>query len=209
MKGILVCVLCVVVSSVLIDSDSWFDKTCKISRQQSANAGGLIGYRYVSADLLWIDTIQYIGDNENAKERFKKFYPYIKQIVDMDPHFTYAYLFGSSILIWQLKRSSDAMELIKTGINNNPDYWPLNLYLAAFTYFKANEFKKMVVYLEHAVNMENHPAMLERILGNIYEKIGEIEKARILWWWMWYNTKDIENKKYAERKLKERGFWYQ
>lgn len=216
MVKILLCIFCIILSVNLIDSDTWFNKEWKIPLQKSVSseapsffAGSIVGFRNISTDLLWIDTIQYIGNNENSKEGFKKFYSYVKQIIALDPHFTYAYLFGSSILMWQLNRSDDAMEIIKEGIANNPDYWQLNLYLAAFTYFKANEYKKMVVYLEHALNIESHPPMLERILGNIYEKIGEIEKARLLWWWMWYNTKDIENKKYAEKKLKERGFWYQ
>jgi tetratricopeptide (TPR) repeat protein len=224
---VFLCIIGVIVASVLIDKDVWFNENCNKILQKgiytvsknvqpesernapSVFAGGLIGYRYLSADLLWIDTVQYIGNNKNSQEGFKKFYYYIKQITSIDPNFTYAYIFGSSILMWQLYKTDEAMEVIRSGIENNPEYWQLNIYLAAFTYFKSNEFKKMVVYLEHALAMENHPAMLERILGNIYEKIEENEKARQLWWWMWYNTKDIENKKYAGKRLKEKGYWYQ
>lgn len=199
----------------MIIRDGWCQNLVKSKNQikeQKDNKtddilASIFGIRTIAADFKWIETIQYIGDIINEKGNYGKFYPLLKQVVKFDRNFTSAYLTGSAILIWQLNRDKEGMEFIQDGIRNNPNYWQLNLYLAAFTYYKAQEYKKMIIFIEEAVKREGHPSVLERILGNFYVKTNEMQKARILWWWMYYNSNDAKNRKYAEENLKKYDFW--
>ena len=159
-----------------------------------------------------MNVVQYIGDKENASNQYSKFYSMAKEIVSIDPNFTYMYLAGSAIMMWDTKQVDEAVEFVQEGIKNNPTYWPLNLYLAAFTYSKANKFRHLVSTIETAVKMDGHPPMLERILGNLYVKLSEIEskntdfwlaKAKNLWLDILYNSSDKANIQYAKEHLEK------
>jgi len=175
----------------------------------------MCGFKILVSDFLWMDIIQYIGDRNNAKTNYKELYPKTMNLITIDPNFTYAYLAVSGILMFELKEIDKAIELIKKGIENNPKYWQLNLYLAAYTYSKGGNIKMAVHNIEIAVIQEGHPPMLERILGNMYVKLSEIEKpykdfwmekAKNLWWYMYHHPLEELNKKYAEEHLKKYGF---
>ncbi|MFH1823863.1 MAG: hypothetical protein ABH873_01380 [Candidatus Firestonebacteria bacterium] len=162
-----------------------------------------------------MDIIQYIGDKENTKTKYKELYSKVTNLTTLDPNFTYAYLATSGMLMFELKETDKAIELIKKGIENNPKYWPLNLYLAAYTYSKAGNLRMAVHNIESAVMQAGHPPMLERILGNMYVKLSETEKsykdfwmgkAKNLWWYMYHHPSEELNKKYAEEHLKKYGF---
>ena len=45
-----------------------------------------------------------------------------KEIVSIDPNFTYIGLAGSAIMMWDTKQVDEAVEFIQEGIKNNPTY---------------------------------------------------------------------------------------
>ncbi len=172
------------------------------------------GFRILVADILWMDAVQYIGDLENAKEQYKQLYPKTRDIITLDPNFTYPYIAVSGILFFSMNEKDKAIELIKYGIEQNPKYWQLNLYLAAYTYAKADNIKMAIHNVESAIKQENHPPLLERILGSMYLKLSEKDRANKKFWtgkavslWldMYEHPSEPENRKYAESHLKEFG----
>jgi tetratricopeptide (TPR) repeat protein len=179
------------------------------------------GFRASVADFLWMDIVQYIGDKENAKTRYKDLYKKITDLSNVDPNFTYVYCSASGIYFFELNEPDRAIELIRKGIENNPKYWVLNLYLAAYTYRRKwdtsgdlSDFKNAVRNVETAVKEEGHPPMLERILGSLYLKLAEIDpknkktwlrKSVLLWLDMYEHPTEEPNKEYATQKLKDFG----
>jgi len=186
-----------------------------------AYAAGISGFRAVTADFLWMDIVQYIGDPEIMKIKYPELYNKTSNLILMDPNFTYPYLSISGIYFFELNEKEKALGLIKKGLENNPKYWMLNMYLAAYTYSQkwdnskdTRDFKRAVKSIENAVREENHPPMLERILGSMYLKLSEIEpkynkewkyKAIRHWAKMYEHPTEKLNKKYAEKKLREYG----
>ncbi len=172
------------------------------------------GFRVLVADVLWMDTVQYVGDPVNAGENYKQLYTKARNLITLDPNFTYPYIAVSGILFFSMNEKDKAIELIKYGINNNPGYWQLSLYLAAYTYAKADNIRMVIHNIESAVKQEAHPPMLERILGSMYLKLSKKEpannkfwtgKAVKLWLEMYEHPSEPENKKYAETHLREAG----
>jgi tetratricopeptide (TPR) repeat protein len=174
----------------------------------------LSGFKVLVADFLWMDIVQYIGDKENEKIKYKELYPKVSNLITVDPNFTYVYLAASGMMLFELNEPDKAIELIKTGIQNNPRYWQLNLYLAAYTYSKLGNPKMVVHNIESAIEQEGHPPMLERILGSMYlklamqEKTNEkfwLKKAVTLWLNMYAHPLEKLNKTYAEDHLRKFG----
>jgi tetratricopeptide (TPR) repeat protein len=208
----------VIISMAFVSSDNFYKsafKPASYSMMKSSVNGlffSVAGFRTVTADFLWMDIIQYIGDRENSKTQYKELLPKTMRLIEVDPNFTYSYLTISGILMFELKDEEKAIELIKKGIENNPRYWQLNLYLAAYSYKKLGNFKMTVYNIENAVNQEGHPPMLERILGSMYLKMMEVEPANKKFWmgravnlWLYMYNKPLEplNRTYAEQELKK------
>ena len=201
------------------------------------------GVRRLSADIAWIQLLQYYGspemelskdteyklswdmaryifgmkvepgegehkgpeDGHNDNESHMHYEPrlnggtysaflnYSYRVVELDPFFYYAYLFGSGALAWNLNRPDEAIELLRYGITTIESYkfdlsrdpkhpfWQLNLYLSAIIYRKAGKFNDMISLLELAVTQPGCPNIVKAVLANIYQKEGNPAKSLKLW----------------------------
>lgn len=216
---IILTVLLLISSVILIQQDNFYKLNFKLFpflESQKNFLFPVLGFKTITADILWMDIIQYVGDKEKAKENYHKLYPKTLELIKVDPNFTYAYLLTSGMLMFEekLKDPDKAIELIKDGIKHNPKYWQLSLYLAAYTYSKAGNIKMALFNIENAVYQEGHPPMLERILGSMYLKLADEEKAYKhewlkkainLWLHMYEHPSEKLNKTYAEEHLKKYG----
>ncbi|OGF49083.1 MAG: hypothetical protein A2231_04585 [Candidatus Firestonebacteria bacterium RIFOXYA2_FULL_40_8] len=173
------------------------------------------GFRVLIADFLWMDAVQYLGDRENGKEKYKQIYPKTKDIITLDPNFTYPYLAVSGILFFELNEKETAIDLIKYGIEKNPHYGQLRLYLAAYTYSKDDNLEMVAYNIKSVIKEKDHPPMLERILGSIYLKLAKkdaknskywMKEAVKLWADMYEHPTEPLNREYAERQLTRFGF---
>jgi len=160
-----------------------------------------MGFRPLMADFEYIYFLQYYGDPENRKTSYKNLYSIFDSITDIDPHFTFAYTYGSAILAFNLKRYDEAIALINKGLKYNPTYWKLRFYLGAIVYKEMDDKDKYVGYLEEALKFDDHPAMIERILGNIYEQYKTPEEVTLYWLNIYKNTKDRETREHAYKKI--------
>ena len=100
--------------------------------------GVLLGLRRLSADLAWIDVLQYYGSHEEEDEHngehihepgqtcphclkwgeYKELLPRCQAVVRLDPYFRYAYLYGAGALAFNHDRFSEAVELLDEGVKN-------------------------------------------------------------------------------------------
>ncbi len=169
--------------------------------------GVLLGLRRLSADLAWIDVLQYYGSHEEETEHkdedehegehvhepgrecphclkwgeYKELLSRCQAIIRLDPYFHYAYLYGSGALAFNHNRFDEAVELLDEGVQNNPQYWRFRLYLAAIAYIRKAEYDKIIPLLEQVAFDLEAPTMIRNILAQIYEKKGEYYKAKLLW----------------------------
>jgi len=165
--------------------------------------GVSFGSRALLADIEYINFLQYYGNIENRKERFRKVFDYLVNITDADPHFTFAYTFGSAILAFNREEYDKALYLINKGLEYNPKIWQLRLYLGAILYKQGGKMdrEKYVKFLEEALRFEDHPAMIERLLGNIYESYKDPDFSANYWAWVYNNTKDRDTRLWAYGRI--------
>lgn len=163
--------------------------------------GTAFGLRALTSDFYYISFLQYYGDLRNAKVRYKDLINYLNDATDADPSFEFVYLYGSAILAFNLQRYDEAVKLIEKGLSYNPKLWRLRLYLGAIAYKEADNKEKYIKFLEDAIRYEDHPAILDRLLGNIYEQIKTPEEAAQYWVSVYKKTKDKSTREHAYNRL--------
>jgi len=183
--------------------------------------GFLFGMRRIIADVMWVQTLQYYGgggyedvvsvqeyrkhENDVRKEgeygRYRYLLAMCQRCVRIDPYFKYVYAYGGASLAWNLTRYDEALELLKEGIEHNPQFYPLQLYAAAIVYQKAGNAVDMIKKLEEAVKYPDCPFEIKNILGNIYIKYGRYEDAAKIQVDIYSTEKNIDRRESAKRKL--------
>jgi tetratricopeptide (TPR) repeat protein len=162
--------------------------------------GVLLGARRLSADLAWINLLQYYGSHiieQDGKEverknlpgedidffeaEYKGLFSRCQTVVRIDPYFQYAYLYGGAALAFNQERYNEAIALLEEGVANNPNYWKFQLYLAAIAYVQKKDYTRVVPLLEQIALVPEAPTMLKSVLAQVYEKNKQYDKAKLLW----------------------------
>ncbi|MCK5533755.1 hypothetical protein KAI68_01465 [bacterium] len=176
--------------------------------------GVLLGFRRLSADLVWIKMLQYYGTRKEGddalskkkyvgveKEEYKKLFPFFQAVVKLDPFFCFAYLYGSGILAYNHERYDEAVSLLEEGITSNPKYWKFNFYLGAIGYKIKKQEKKVIYLLEKIVEYPDCPVMIKSVLAQLYEKKLQHIKAGLIWENILRTSNDKGYRKKAEKHL--------
>lgn len=181
-----------------------------------------LGMRRQAADLHFIRLLQYYGSPEEAEEGhadlehhghphggdygggvYAEIYPRALRFLELDPYFRYGALYAAGALAFNLNRPEQAVELLRQALARDPRAWRYHLYIAAIAYRKEQEFGKLVAVLEPALGDPDCPAMLKVILGGIYVKLGNREKAVALYRDIGENSRDPEYRTLARQRLEK------
>jgi tetratricopeptide (TPR) repeat protein len=104
-------------------------------------------YAPLMADIYWTRVVQYYG-NEHVRGTgsLEMLWPLLDITTTLDPNLLSAYRFGAMFLSQKAPtgagRPDLAVELIRRGIRENPDYWRLYEDLGFVYYFDVKDYKK-------------------------------------------------------------------
>lgn len=204
LSAVLACIMNNNASRMILKSQpDWYFLNLHSYRNFSELFSVSFGFRALAADMAYIQFLQYYGDKENAAARYKDLYQYLENITDIDPNFTFAYTYGAAILAFNLTRYDEAIRFISKGLRYNPAFWELRFYMGAIIYKQKGETLKYVGLLEDAIKFKDHPAILERMLGNIYEITKTPDRAALYWAGLYKTTKDKQSRNFAFNRIQE------
>jgi tetratricopeptide (TPR) repeat protein len=186
---------------VFKNQPSWYFINRASYKKMLHMAGVGFGFRALAGDIEYINFLQYYGDRNQIANNHKFLYGYIDNITDADPNFTFAYTFGSAILAFNLRRYDEAVKVIRKGLEYNPSIWQLRLYLGAILYKDKYGTKNYVKFLEEALQFNDHPAIIERLLGNIYETYKKPDEIVKYWVKTYRITKDKRTRDFAYGRI--------
>ncbi|MFQ6066046.1 MAG: tetratricopeptide repeat protein [bacterium] len=155
------------------------------SHSEEAVLGGLmagLGFKEVLSDLFFLQSIQYFGDWMETKEsKFRKAYPVLRAMGVLSPHFVPGYSFGA-LIMEETGHVDKAISFLDEGIENNPYAFELRIYRDfMIRLFKTHEYEKAIKGIKEAIELPDHPPILERILAFAYEKNGQIRESILQW----------------------------
>ena len=133
---------------------------------------------------------------------FPQLLEYTLRAGNLDPRFHFLFLFSSGALAFNLNRGDDAMTVLEQGIRGDPAFWRYRLYQGAIAFRKNQEIDKAIANLEEAIRDPECPSMIKNILGNIYIKQGNFQRAREIYLDL-LNSRDPSYTTFAEQQLRK------
>ena len=164
--------------------------------------GRFFSVRRVMADLRWLDILQYTGDSLYHMDKGHALVDLAGRLTDLDPHFVRPYAFAGALLYWQCDRPVEAADLIRKGIEANPEEAKLKLYLAAFTFSRVEVLKDQVRYLEELADDPDASPIVRRILAHTYARAGDFRRAVAVARLVLDGTTDPAEKRWAQSAMR-------
>jgi hypothetical protein len=130
-----------------------------------------LGFERAVADLFWIRTVYYVGDEYASKVGWPAAERLANLVTDTDPHFDSAYVVMASVLGGLRHQPDEAIRILEKGAAVS-SYWRIH-FLLGFQYFlEKREYVRGAHCLERAVALGG-PTYLQFLVSRLYTSAGD------------------------------------
>ena len=144
-------------------------------------AQAALGYRDLAADILWFRMVQYYGGYRMGENDIALFAHLVDVITDLDPQFTYAYVFGALVMAQDLDQFKQGIGFLEKGVRNNPEDWWLPFELGFLHYVYARDYAQALFYFEKAARLPGAGPQAARFAAFVAAKAGYVETSIAMW----------------------------
>ena len=154
-----------------------------------------LGYTGLLADIYWTRAVQYFGAQHiRGSGDFRLLGPLLQVTTELDPKMLTPYEFGANFLGPKPPNGAglpgEAMDLLKYGIEHNPDQWRLyyNLGFLYFTEFK--DYARAADAFARGAKLPVTNKFMPIMAAKMAQHAGEFDTAKMLWYMAYQNTKE-------------------
>ncbi|MDH7498975.1 MAG: hypothetical protein QHH30_01140 [candidate division NC10 bacterium] len=165
----------------------------------------LLGYDLITADLFWLETVQYLGDQLLGEQKFTDLYPRLLRVVSLDPYFLDVYRLGAIFLAYSAGQVEEAISLLKRGAALYPDRWEPAHDLGILYYLRKKEDGQALYWLQRADRLPGRPDYVPRFVARLYSSTGHRQTAIEMWIRIYEQTNLSWVKDIARRELGKLG----
>ena len=160
------------------------------------------GMRRLFADLWFVRLMQYYGTPELQSEEeeeahaghtgphpdpgfgsglYPEFQARARHVLEIDPGFTAAALYGAGSLAFNLNRPGEAEELLSYALKYSPKEWKYLNVLAAIGYSKAKDPAAVAASIAPLLKEPDCPVMLKQLSAFLNKKNGNLAAAAAIY----------------------------
>jgi hypothetical protein len=162
----------------------------------------VLGFKGISADLLWIRAIQDLDYKESKKVEKGWMYNLLDAITTLDPRYDIVYSQGVVVLSIITRDDLGAQILFERGVKNLPENWEI-AYKAGYHYMHELKICKRAAELFNHAADHGGPYWLHALAGRLYAKSGQYQIARFILEDGLKNAKQPEYKLEYQKRLDE------
>ncbi|BCA54481.1 conserved exported protein of unknown function [Nitrospira sp. KM1] len=162
-----------------------------------------LGYREVLADLLWLQTIQVMGERKLSDEQGQWLYRAFDIITTIDPTFVRVYETGAHALCSLVLMPEESNRLLEKGMRHNPQEWRLPFILGINYYFEIGDDKRAADAMALASRLPGAPDYTARLAAKLYVNAKTPEMGIELLQEAYESATDDNVRKALEIRLKE------
>lgn len=162
-----------------------------------------LGYQHLTADVLWLQLIQVIGNKRNTNDEYEWMYHALDVITTLDPKYSYAYEVGGTVLTELAHRVDLSNRILEKGVEANPDVWRLPFDLGYNYFFFMADPARAAGYMSQAARLPGRPAYLPGLATRMYAEANNPEVALEFLAAMWAQTENTFVKAELETRMKE------
>lgn len=165
-----------------------------------------LGYDGLMADLYWTRVVQYFGGKHHVKSKqYELLKPLLQITTTLDPHLTVAYEFGSVFLAQQPPEGAGdphaAAELVKYGIQQNPDQWRLYYSLGFIYWQELHDAKGASEAFLKGSQLPGAQVWMKVMAAALAQHADDHQTARFLWTNIYENSTDNLIRQNALKRL--------
>jgi hypothetical protein len=161
-----------------------------------------LGYRELIADLLWIQSIQVMGEKKVSESSGRWLYRALDIITTLDPKFVRAYEGGGLALTTLVVLPEESNQLMMKGMRHNPTEWKLPFLIGINYFYELYDDAKAAEYISQASRLPEAPPVLATLAANLYVSGHSPQQAVNLLAELYEKTTDDNAKKLLEIRLK-------
>jgi hypothetical protein len=137
----------------------------------------VLGFRQITADILWLKAIQNFGGRTQSKEGYRAAYHAVDVLTDLDPHFAYAYQVAGTILGVWAGLVEESVAILSKGMSRNPTVWQLPFYLGYDYYYELHDPTNAAEYFRIASTLPGAPSYLPKLAARMTTEAGNPDVA--------------------------------
>jgi len=123
--------------------------------------------------------LKHILYKQSSRGLVRFIYPLLDRVADLDPHFTFPYIFGGVYVLLDTGEEDKAEALLKRGLVANPDRWEFPFYLGWLYWMYKGDKISTYKYLSDAIKIEGCPEYVENLYAGLSKNLGRREEAKI------------------------------
>jgi len=164
-------------------------------------------YAPLMADIYWTRVVQYYGNKHvRGQANLEMLWPLLDVTTTLDPNLIVAYRFGAMFLSQAppagAGRPDHAVELIRRGIQANPDYWRLYEDLGFVYYFDLKDYQKASEAFLEGSKKPNAQVWMKIMAAKIAAEGESFSTSMFLWRDIYESSSEPMIKKNALLRLK-------
>lgn len=132
----------------------------------------LLGYHTLGADLIWLNAVQVLGASKVTEKDYEWLYHALDVLTTLDPHYSYAYDVGGTILAELAHRVDWSNQLLEKGFRANPAAWRLPFVLGFNHFFYLQDHLKAAEYMSQAAKIPGRPYHVDTLAARLYVEGG-------------------------------------
>jgi len=153
-----------------------------------------LGHSTLAADLHWLKTVQYMGDDRGDARGWERLRPLLELVTDLDPRHGYAYQVGANVLASAgLVGDSDA--ILEKGTRNVPDRYILPFHRAVNAFLYEGDYVLAGQWFERAARTPGAPPHLRDYVVAMYVRGDAAEAAASFLGHLLSEAQDDESRK--------------
>lgn len=138
-----------------------------------------------------------------GKGDYPRFLPMARHVLEVDPSFTAAGLYGAASLAFNMERPAEAEELLNYGLKYSPKEWKYLTVLAAIGYSKAQNPAAVAEAIRPLLREPDCPVMLKQLAAFLNKRAGNFAAAAAIYADILATSRDEFYLRNAERELRE------
>ena len=134
---------------------------------------GVLGYRQLVADLIWLQAVQHIGAPRDTQRGYRWTYHAVDVLTDLDPTFVPPYQATGIFLGVLAGRADEGVAILDKGIRHNPAIWQFPFLAGYISYYERCDPAVGGQYLRLAAQVPGAPAYLPKLAARMTVESGD------------------------------------
>lgn len=165
-----------------------------------------LDFQGLAADFQLLQAIFFIGEKierqvQITDAEWDYFIRIIKAVIKLDPYFYDTYHLATGILTWGVGRFQDAIDILETAHQFNPDDFRFPYHIGFIHFYFLNDAKKGAQYLEIASRSPDAPPLMASLASRLAYYKGNYQFSIDLLTRMLATERSPEIKKYYQKRL--------